>query len=303
MGRPDGGNGIDRPGGGNVVVNRPNNSTTYLNQNVYHSGGWANGNYYGRYYRVHDDWYRGGWNYWRYRPGAWVGGGAAFAWLAAYSPTLVYANPYYVVPPDTTAVPAYLDYSQPITVAPDESTQAPVDVPTDAPPVDPGDPDAEKQARDLVEQARDAFKKGEYRQAQELCDQALAQLPGDAAIHEFRALTLFAQKKYRAASAAIYAVLAAGPGWNWETMRSFYPNVETYTTQLRALEGYVRDNPKSADANFLLGYHYLTMGSPDAAARKFERAAELDPTDKLSPVIVKALKQPEASADRPQPGQ
>ena len=47
-----------------------------------------------------------------------------------------------------------------------------------------------------------------------------------------QALTLFAQRKYKDAASAIYAVLAAGPGWDWQTMSELYPDPEVYTKQL-----------------------------------------------------------------------
>jgi hypothetical protein len=75
---------------------------------------------------------------------------------------------------------------------------------------------------------------------------------------------LFAQGKYREAAGTIHAVLADGPGWDWATMSGLYPSVQVYTTHLRALEDFARTNPDSADARFLLGYHYLTEGYHDA---------------------------------------
>ncbi len=43
-------------------------------------------------------------------------------------------------------------------------------------------------------------------------------MPNDAALHEFRALVLFALQRYDDAAAALYAVLTAGPGWDWATL-------------------------------------------------------------------------------------
>jgi hypothetical protein len=63
-------------------------------------------------------------------------------------------------------------------------------------------------------------------------------MPKDAATHEFRSLTQFALGKYQEAAATIYAVLAVGPGWDWTTLSSMYPDIDTYTAQLRKLEEY-----------------------------------------------------------------
>ena len=101
-------------------------------------------------------------------------------------------------------------------------------------------------------------------------EQAIAALPSDAALHEFRALTLFAQGKYTEAAAALYAVLAAGPGWDWKTMSDLYPDNDTYTAQLRALEEYVKDNRKDPQVRFLLGYNYMVLDDRAAAAEQWQ---------------------------------
>ena len=83
----------------------------------------------------------------------------------------------------------------------------------------------------LFDQARAAFARGDYQQSLDLCDQTLKTMPNDAVVHEFRSLALFALQRYRDAAAAAYAVLSAGPGWDWTTLSSLYGNVADYTTQ------------------------------------------------------------------------
>jgi hypothetical protein len=85
-------------------------------------------------------------------------------------------------------------------------------------------------------------------------------------------------------------VLSAGPGWNWSTLVSLYPDVETYTYQLRALEASVQTNANSPAIQFLLGYHYMVQGHQQAAATQFDKVAKLQPSDQLSASFVKALK-------------
>ena len=84
---------------------------------------------------------------------------------------------------------------------------------------------------------------------------------------------MFAQGKYKEAAAGLYSVLSVGPGWDWTTMCSLYPNVEVYTKQLRALEAAVKQNPQANDARFVLAYHYLT-----AAARTRRRRSSRSST-------------------------
>jgi tetratricopeptide (TPR) repeat protein len=164
------------------------------------------------------------------------------------------------------------------------------------------DSDKQEEVKRVFEQGRKAFQKGDYARAQEITEEALQALPGDATLHEFRALTLFARKKYRDAAATIYSVLGAGPGWNWETLISLYPGVKTYTQQLRALEKYQRENPRSAEAHFLLAYHYLTIGSKDAAIKQLEKTVKVNAKDQLSAQLLRMLKKPPEDADdRPRP--
>jgi uncharacterized protein (TIGR03066 family) len=129
--------------------------------------------------------------------------------------------------------------------------------------------------------ARAAFYQGDYAGALASTDKALAALPSDPIIHEFRALVLYAQAKYPESAAGLYSVLSVGPGWDWTTLISLYPNVETYTKQLRALEAYVKQNPGAADARFVLAYHYLTQGNKDAAAKQYKKLYDATPQDNV----------------------
>ena len=142
------------------------------------------------------------------------------------------------------------------------------------------------------DQAREAFKNDNFDEAMKLTDQALVQAPRDAAINEFRSLCLFALGRYRESAAAIHAVLAAGPGWDWTTMISLYSGPSVYTDQLRNLETAVKENPQSADNRFLLAYHYLTCNHQDSALVQWKKIAELQPDDQLTADLVKMYSQP-----------
>jgi tetratricopeptide (TPR) repeat protein len=146
-------------------------------------------------------------------------------------------------------------------------------------------------AMQLFDEARALFKKSEYKAALQRVDEALDLFPSDATLHEFRALCLFALKDYQQAAAAIYAVLSAGPGWNWETMSALYQSTTTYTQQLRALEAFSRENPEDAAAAFLLAYHYMTMGHLDSAIKVWERVSQLLPDSELTAQLLEAFRQ------------
>ena len=114
-------------------------------------------------------------------------------------------------------------------------------------------------------------------------------MPSDAAINEFRALCLFALKQYDQAAATLYAVLSAGPGWDWTTLAGLYPSVDVYTEQVRALEDYRTAQPQSASARFVLAYHYLTQGHNEAAVEELKEVEKLQPGDQLSAQLVTQL--------------
>jgi tetratricopeptide (TPR) repeat protein len=278
-----------------------NHSTTFNNLNVAHRGGlgWRN-----PYWGYHSGWMHGYWNghypggwgwnrYWGGYPGYWWGGGLGLGvglglgwglspWL--FGPMLYdwgyssYYNPYYAIADPTVVAsqPVIYDYSQPITSvsqAPEETVMT--------------------QATTLFDGAREAFKTGDYPRALDLADQCLKQTPNDSAVHEFRALVLFALKRYDEAAAALYAVLSVGPGWDWTTLISLYADPETYTQQLRALEDYCTQSPNLAPPRFVLAYQYLTEGFSDAAIRQLKNVVALQPKDQLSAQLLGQLEQKE----------
>jgi tetratricopeptide (TPR) repeat protein len=299
-------------------VNRTVNVNNRALVNGHVNVGRANGYYrpgYAYYHNYYAGWHHGYWNSWNYHPWFWGGVGLTTGLiLGAASPTAIYADPYYDAPPPT--VVQVFDYSQPIPVP------APAPVLVDAPPADatppagpvtvasappaPPPPEApsdenSKAATAQLDAARDAFMKKDYEQAQQAIDQAVRLMPSDATLHEFRALVLFARKQYREAAAVIHAVLAVGPGWDWETLKTLYPDTATYTQQLRELEAYCTANPTAASARFLLAYQYLVLDARDAAIKMLKSVVTLMPTDELAAYLLKSLEQP-AAMDRPVPG-
>jgi uncharacterized protein (TIGR03066 family) len=137
--------------------------------------------------------------------------------------------------------------------------------------------------------ARAAFKQGDYEGALREIDVAIKSLPNDAALHQFRALVFFALKDYKQAAATLYAVLSAGPGWDWTTLGGMYATSATYSDQLRELEQYVKANPSAPDGHFVLGYQYLTCGHTEAARRQYEEVLNLLPDDRLSAQLLKLV--------------
>ena len=251
--------------------------------------GYANRNQYDQY---HPGMAAG---YWNGNYGAWGGGGYGYpAGVAAWgmgSPMYgwglsSYNNAYYGLPqlsagqlaaPTQARIADQYDYAQPLST----TSAAPAQDVTD-------------QASSVFDQAREAFKQGNYAQAIQLDQQALGQTPNDPTLHEFLALAQFATGQYDQAASPLFAVLSIGPGWNWTTLIGNYADANVYTEQIRALEAFVKQDPQSAPAHFVLGYHYLCQGHNDAAAKQYEEAARLQPSDKLSAQLATQL-QPSAA--------
>jgi tetratricopeptide (TPR) repeat protein len=147
-------------------------------------------------------------------------------------------------------------------------------------------------ANSTFDQARDAFKSGNYPQALDLINQTIKATPNDADAHEFRAVILFAMGQYKDAATALYTVLASGPGWDWTTLISLYPNVEVYTQQLRSLEQYRTQNPNDPSSRFVLAYLYTTQGANAAADAEFQALHKLIPNDPLITRLDRTLTNP-----------
>jgi uncharacterized protein (TIGR03066 family) len=240
----------------------------------------------------------------------WWGANRASYWMGYSS----YYNPYWVEPTTQTIV----NYSEPIVVSapPTEvyvetpPAQVVVTPPAQAAPAQPAPAvqaqpqatapplptGATEKGMDTFDLARSAFYEGNYAEALKQADAAVAEMPKDAVLHEFRSLVLFALERYRESAAAIHAVLAVGPGWDWTTLSGMYASQDTYTAQLRALETYRTNHPDAAEARFLLAYHYLTASHTDAAATELRRVVQLQPKDGVAAELLGMITPPDETA-------
>jgi TolA-binding protein len=257
--------------GNNFNINRTNNLVR-ATHNDWNRGDWYHGDWHGNW---NNSWYQRPVGWWT--AGYWAGAAAStIPWSWGYWP---YYNPYCAGP--VVIGSSTIDYSQPIVLAQTDTS--------------PGVAQAEQQATPLFDAARNAFMQGDYRTALAQVDQAIAQVPNDTVLHEFRGLTLFALGRYKEAAAADYAVLSAGPGWDWTTLSGFYPDVDVYTEQLRALEQYAKSHPAASDAKFLLADHYLTCGYTDTAAAQLKEVVRLNPKDQLSAQLLSSISTPDTA--------
>lgn len=251
------------------------NYSGYNNYDGYGNGwGWGltNGNRGGRGYRSYSGY--------GYRPLGWGLGGWGLGSLIYNSGYLGYSNPYYV----NSGTTVY-NYTQPIPVS--YNTAVAVNE-TDS-----------TSADTVLNEAVEAFRQNDYEQALDITNNGIAEYSDDAVLHEFRSLVLFAKQDFQQSAATIHSVLAVGPGWDWTTMVGMYSNAELYTGQLRALEAFAKSNPQDAASQFLLAYHYMTCGHPDAAARQLQTVVALMPSDRVAVDLLRMLVPPngESAAD------
>jgi hypothetical protein len=201
----------------------------------------------------------------------------------------VYSNPYLPEPYiyDTTVI----SYEQPMSV-----------IARDYPTGDEVTSDlAATRSAEALERSRTAFRNEDYLTALKDVDEAISHQPGDSALHEYRALVLFALGKYRDAAGVLHPVLASGPGWDRETMIGLYAAEDSYLAQLGKLEQYVAVTSDEPAPRFLLGYHYLVGGELDRAASEFDEVIRLRPNDSTSSQLRNLAKSSVKSASGVEP--
>jgi uncharacterized protein (TIGR03066 family) len=252
-------------------------------------------NWFDDHYGQYGGWYwghaAGNWNRWDYMWDNYpVAAALGVTWWGANALGAAFGCGDYSNPYDSGGGEGF-SYAEPIVSAPLEPVSQESGLP----------PGVSAEAVAKFDKARAAFAEGDYATALKLTDQAVAQMPKDAVLHEFRSLVLFALKRYPESAAAIHAVLAVGPGWDYPTLSSIYSDIDVYTTQLRALEAACKKNPKAADARFLLGYHYLTLGYTDEALAQFKKVVQLQPKDSVAPSLVATLSPRDAKPKEEEP--
>lgn len=320
-----GGGGGGFPGRG-MVAGRPNMGAPHMAGPIGHPYAGRHNAYFSNRPAYHGGWYRGDWHGhwagpWGYRPWGWgwsggwgwgsswglgvgwgLGGtslsvGVGSPWNWGY---FGYYNPYWMGPMGGVT---YVNYSQPVVVP----SAPPMYLPQAAPPGGPAPAPApsiprtpaESQGLNVFANAQTLFRQGQYQAALNETNRAVALLPDDSLMHEFRGLCLFALGDYQTAAAAVHAVVSVGPGWNWATVSNLYNNPNAYTNQLRALEAYCNDHPDASAPRFLLAYHYLLAEHNQEAAAVLQDVVRLQPDDQLAAQLLKGLTTPRDAAPAP----
>ncbi len=246
---------------------------------------------------VHHHWYNGCWHgYWGsswYAPVVWGGigwglGAIANGWGVTYSS---YYNPYYSAAVVNQYVP--YDYSKPVVISNYIST---TDQAQGGNPQNAAQTQQQQSGLELFDQGLAKFKAGQYIVALNDFNRALEQLPEDPVVHEVRALALYATGDYKAAAASLNSLLSSAPGMDWTTMSGLYGNPSDYQNQLRKLEQFCKSNRNDASASFVLAYHYLVIGSKDAAINALTNVIKNQPRDITAQRMLEALVPPKEQA-------
>jgi tetratricopeptide (TPR) repeat protein len=327
--RPNIGNEIN-VGSNNVINNITNNITNVNNNNVnvnlgnqfvnrpgwdfapgFSRPGWGiyGNSWYDRWQTNvisyhHRGWYNGCWHgYWG---SSWYAPVSVFAvgWgLGAVTNTwgmgAGFYNPYFVASASPSVV-SY-DYSQPLVV--NNYRLADDQVPaSQSPPLSQGAPaDAQEAGLAVFDRGLASFRDGNYHAALSSFTEALKDRPRDPVVHEVRSLTQFALGDFQSAAAGLNSLLASAPGMDWTTMSGLYGNPDDYTRHLRRLEEFASANPDDAAAHFVLAYHYLVLGSKDAAIDALKTVVELQPRDVTAQRMLEALSPSQPSESRKLP--
>ncbi|MBI2481112.1 MAG: hypothetical protein HYV60_21495, partial [Planctomycetia bacterium] len=155
-----------------------------------------------------------------------------------------------------------------------------------------------------LNEAREAFRRGQYDQALKLARSVASRAPEtteatkkedaaqakarDAEVQQFLALIYFALAQYEDAFSAAHAALHHGGHWDWKTLSGHYAATADYSSQLRALEASIRES-STPEKRFLVGYHYWMLGQAKAARAQFALAAQDKPDDKLIAELLQDL--------------
>lgn len=185
-----------------------------------------------------------------------------------------------------------VDGSQPA-VLPPAPPPSPIQVPVAPAVVETANPKVVTRCERALHEATTAFKQGDYDSTIKILNQALTQCPDDPTLHELRSLVYFAKGDYETASNSSHIALANGRKyWKWPDLIRLYPDVATYTKQLRLLEAHTRKHPSDAGGRFVQAYHYIVAGYPEAAAHELELVVRLQGDDALAIEILKTVAKP-----------
>jgi hypothetical protein len=151
-----------------------------------------------------------------------------------------------------------------------------------------------------LNQAVSAFQSANYREAERLARHAVLDEPQTPEAHALLCLAALTVGDDRTAAAEARDVVSLGGVPSWAQIYGFYQDVNRFTSHLRSLENVVKEDPKNADAQMVLGFLYLAEGYRSDAQVHLAMAAEQMPHDRIVANLLKeAGGQVPATASRP----
>jgi tetratricopeptide (TPR) repeat protein len=141
-------------------------------------------------------------------------------------------------------------------------------------------------AQVFAEKGENDFKRGDYKAAVYAWRHALLDDPQNGVLLMMLAQGLFATGKFDEAAGATQQAMALLSDDQWGVVvsnyRELYGRAGDYTTQLRALEKTIRENPDDPGTRFLLGFHYGYLGYASHAVKQLDKTLKLEPKDDLA---------------------
>jgi tetratricopeptide (TPR) repeat protein len=134
---------------------------------------------------------------------------------------------------------------------------------------------------DSLSRSVSVFQSGNYKEAERLARHTVVDEPNNAQAHLLLSLTAFANVDFRTAADEARKAVSLGEIPNWSQIYAMYGNLDRYTSNLRALENSVKQNPRDPDAQFLLGFMYLANGYRSDAQEHLAMAHEAMPDDRI----------------------
>jgi hypothetical protein len=225
--------------------------------------------------------------WWHDHGGHWVGwwgGGPWWGWPGYLSIGFYSAVPYGYYYYDDGCGYYAADTAVAYTAAyPPNDTSTASGVTGEAPGGDASQPAYSGDSMGFYPQAVTAFQQGDYRNATRLAAHASIDDARNPDVHTLLMLGLFSVGEYRGAAMEAHAVISLGKtAPDWAKVFSYYGRVEPYTEHLRALEKFVRNNPKAPEGWFLLGFQYLMEGHAKEAQAQLLQAVKLSPRDRIA---------------------
>jgi tetratricopeptide (TPR) repeat protein len=142
-----------------------------------------------------------------------------------------------------------------------------------------GGPMVPPELLDDAKSAKDAFERGEYREAEKIYERMLTQAPNNVYILSNLGVVYFRNEKWKLAEESLKKAIAVAPEDTFShcTLGIVYYQEKRYDDAINSLTRALAINPKYAVAHNYLGITASQKGWQEAALKELETAIDLDP--------------------------